>query len=132
MARLLLTVLLSLCVLLTFSSADVVELNPQNFDRIVNNPMKNVFVMFYAPWCGHCHHMMPAWEELGKNYNEKGSIIIARLDASTHRSTAAPYDVKGFPTLKLFTRGNKSGGLSYTGPREVQDFQYFLKANLGK
>ena len=25
-----------------------------NFDKIVNDPEKDVLIEFYAPWCGHC------------------------------------------------------------------------------
>jgi protein disulfide-isomerase-like protein len=122
---LLLTALALSCV-----KADLVELNPENYKAIVNNPNKNVFVMFYAPWCGHCNHMKPAWQELADKYNvDNDDTVIARIDASAHRDIAKDNDVNGFPTLKLFTKSNKSGK-QYAGPREVDAFEAFLKQNV--
>ncbi|KAL7698053.1 Protein disulfide isomerase [Lotmaria passim] len=110
--------------------ADLVELNPENFKAIVNDPKKNVFVMFYAPWCGHCNHMKPTWQELADKYSvDKDDTVIARVDASAHRGIAKDYDVNGFPTLKLFTKSNKVGK-QYSGPRELDAFEAFLKANV--
>lgn len=36
----------------------------KSFDEIVRDPTKDVFVEFYAPWCGHCKKFTPVWEEL--------------------------------------------------------------------
>lgn len=130
--RRILLVFLALILLSYTAEAALVELNPENFKNIVENPKKHVFVMFYAPWCGHCHHMMPIWEDLGKKYGPNDNVVIARIDASTHRNFASKYGVQGFPTLKLFPKSDKSGNLEYSGKRELADMQEFLRLHTKK
>ncbi len=36
------------------------------FEEMVNDPEKDVFIEFYAPWCGHCKKLEPKYTELGE------------------------------------------------------------------
>ncbi|KAG5485954.1 hypothetical protein CUR178_07548 [Leishmania enriettii] len=123
------TVVLAVALLASFTTAEMVELNPENFHQIVKDPSKNVFVMFYAPWCGHCNNMKPTWLELADKFPVTGDIIVARIDASAHRGIAKEFGISGFPTLKFFPKEDKSGAKQYEGPRDVLAFQSYLLAN---
>jgi protein disulfide-isomerase-like protein len=122
-------VLLIFALVVAAVSAKVVQLTSDNFDEIVLDASKDVFVKFYAPWCGHCTKMAPAWEELAKKQESNDNVIIAELDSDAHRAKAQNYGVRGFPTIKLFSKKNKAGK-DYQGGRDVSSFDNFLKANL--
>jgi len=95
----------------------------KNFDDIVMDPTKNVFVEFYAPWCGHCKSLAPVWEELGQKYKDHPNIVIAMSDATANEFESV--EVQGFPTLKFFPAGGEMQ--DYNGGRTLDDFIKFLE-----
>ena len=46
------------------------------------------FIKFYAPWCPHCKHVEPIWEQFHREYKEL--INVAEVDCS---STYAGYNL---------------------------------------
>ena len=68
-------------------------LTKDNFDDFVSKNPK-VFVKFYAPWCGHCKAMAPAYSSLAKKMNEQeDGIPIAKVDATVEKELAEKYGV---------------------------------------
>jgi len=95
----------------------------KNFNDLVLDPTKNVFVEFYAPWCGHCKSLTPIWDELGEKYKDHPNIVIAKSDATANEF--ADVEVQGFPTIKYFPAGGDMQ--DYNGGRTLDDFVKFLE-----
>ncbi|CAG8721780.1 15822_t:CDS:2, partial [Acaulospora morrowiae] len=88
-------------------------------------------VEFYAPWCGHCKNLAPIYEKVAKDYAQESECVVANIDASDHRTIGDRYDVKGYPTIKFFPKGENKTPIDYTGGRTEQDFVDFLNENCG-
>jgi protein disulfide-isomerase A6 len=98
-----------------YSKGDaVVELNPNNFDNRVKDSDGVWIVEFYAPWCGHCKTLAPEYQKAAKAL--KGIIGVGAIDCDQHKSLCGQYDVKGFPTIKVFGN-NKKKPSDYQGAR---------------
>jgi len=109
----------------------VVDLDSSNFDSIALNTDKDVLVEFYAPWCGHCKNLIPTYEKLAKVYAADDNIVIAKVDADTHRDLGTRYGVSGFPTLKWFGKQNKDAPLPYEQGRELNEFVSYINRMTG-
>lgn len=100
----------------------------KSFDEIVYNPKKNVFVKFYAPWCGHCKALAPIYEELAQAYADDKDVIIAEMDATANE--VADINIRGFPTLKFFKAGGDGKSVvDYEGDRTLEAFKEFIEKN---
>eukprot|EP01060_Flectonema_neradi_P019587 TRINITY_DN267_c0_g1_i1.p1 TRINITY_DN267_c0_g1~~TRINITY_DN267_c0_g1_i1.p1 ORF type:complete len:192 (+),score=50.45 TRINITY_DN267_c0_g1_i1:57-632(+) len=106
-----------------------VTLTADNFDELVFKSGKNAIVKFYAPWCGHCKRMAPAWDQLGSEY-EGSNVIIGDVDATIHGDLASKYGVSGYPTLKVFTQEKGTEPEDYSGGRSFEDLDAFVKESL--
>jgi protein disulfide-isomerase A6 len=112
------------------SNSPVTVLTDKNFDSIVLDSTKDVFVEFYAPWCGHCKRLQPDYDKFAESFVGEDDVVIAKLDADKYREPAQKYDVSGYPTLKFFPKDNKAGE-AYQGGRTPEDFVTFINQRSG-
>ncbi|KAI8150188.1 thioredoxin-like protein [Fennellomyces sp. T-0311] len=61
------------------------------------------FIKYYAPWCGHCQNLAPAWEQMAKDLRRQ--VNVGEVNCENHRDVCVNNGVHGFPTLKLYTAG---------------------------
>ncbi|KAI9323354.1 thioredoxin-like protein [Dichotomocladium elegans] len=86
-----------------YSSRDaVIELTPKNFEKTVMGTNQLVAVEFYAPWCGHCQRLAPDWKKAAKNLEGLVKLGAVDCDNDANRPLCAQYEIKGFPTIKVF------------------------------
>lgn len=108
--------------LLTFAaSASAIELTPDTWDD--KTAGKTVFVKFFAPWCGHCKAMKPAWDSLMDEYSSSDNILVADVDCiGAGKDLCETVGVKGFPTIKW---GDPSALEDYQGGRDLDTLKTF-------
>ncbi|XP_034017539.1 protein disulfide-isomerase A6 isoform X2 [Thalassophryne amazonica] len=100
---------------------DVVELTDDNFDKLVLESDDVWLVEFFAPWCGHCKNLEPEWAAAATAVKEqtKGKVHLGAVDATVHQVVSARYGIRGFPTIKIFRKGEQPE--DYQGGRNRGD-----------
>lgn len=91
------------------SKKDVIELTDDNFDEKVLNSDDVWMVEFFAPWCGHCKNLEPEWAAAASQVKEQtnGRVKLGAVDATVQQGLASRYGIRGFPTIKVFRKGEE-------------------------
>ena len=105
---------------------NVIVLTDDTFDAFINSH-DHVLVKFYAPWCGHCKKLAPEYSKAAVVL-EKEELYLAQVDATVQKKLAEKYQVQGYPTLKLFSKG---AVIEYNGGRQEKDIIAWMKKKTG-
>ena len=111
---------------------NVVELTADVFFHLVHDADKTCFILFYSKHCDFCKEVTPLFEQLAKYYKKTTSVLIARIDGDANPKISEKYKISGFPTMKLFPKGDYvAGGIEYQGRREIGEMARFVDMNHG-
>mmetsp|Transcript_30456 Transcript_30456/g.37660 ORF Transcript_30456/g.37660 Transcript_30456/m.37660 type:complete len:109 (-) Transcript_30456:586-912(-) len=79
------------------STPTVVDLSASTFkSQVLDNTDSQTqvwIVEFYAPWCGHCKNLAPAYKKVGDALEGTG-VKVAAVDATKYETLAAKYGVQ--------------------------------------
>ena len=107
----------------------ILEIVGKTFQREVIENDKDVMLVFYAPWCGHCKKLLPEYEKAANKLKEKNpKVVLAKMDATENEVESV--EVTGFPTIKFYP-GNKKGSrpMDYSGERTMDGIIKYLQTN---
>jgi thioredoxin 2 len=85
--------------------AHPVELDSSNFNQHIGRNEIPVLVDFWAPWCGPCRMMAPAFTQAAEQL-EPG-MRLAKLNTEEAKELVSRYNIRSIPTLALFEGGRE-------------------------
>ena len=89
---------------------------------------KPVLFAFTAKWCGHCHHFLPTFEKLRREYVDDSKLKTVNVDEAKNQDLVELYGVEGFPSIKLHD-GKKLH--DFTGGRDINNIRDWVNGILG-
>jgi len=104
-------------------SPPVIQIDGKNYDRLIAQSNYTSIVEFYAPWCGHCKNLQPAYEKAAKNLAGLAKVAAVNCDDESNKPFCGGFGVQGFPTLKIVKPGKTPGKPiveDYNGPRTAK------------
>ena len=99
----------------------------EEFEKILSGE-KPVLVDFWAPWCGYCRRIGPAYDRVAQQYEGELEVVKVNIDEEPQLSELEHIEV--IPTLVLYRKGQAIG--SIVAPESKAMIDRFIAETLDK
>ncbi|GJN79954.1 hypothetical protein PLIIFM63780_003478 [Purpureocillium lilacinum] len=99
-------------------NSPVLQVDALSYSKLIAKSNHTSIVEFYAPWCGHCQNLKPAYEKAARNLAGLAKVAAIDCDDDANKQLCGSMGVQGFPTLKIVRPSKKAGGRPI-----VEDYQ---------
>ena len=82
-----------------------VALTQNSFHKVLGGSDIPIVVDFWAPWCGPCRMMAPAFEQAARELEPE--VRLARVDTEAEPGLGSEFAIRSIPTMVLFRRGRE-------------------------
>eukprot|EP01130_Rhizamoeba_saxonica_P018148 TRINITY_DN89_c0_g1_i1.p1 TRINITY_DN89_c0_g1~~TRINITY_DN89_c0_g1_i1.p1 ORF type:complete len:468 (-),score=116.60 TRINITY_DN89_c0_g1_i1:48-1406(-) len=98
-------------------------------ELVVDDTSTEYLVDIWAPWCGPCVALAPAYLDVSKVLEDVDGIAIAKLNCDENDTDKELFPEPGIPNIKFFKAGDKSNPIKYDGDRSAVSFIEFIAEN---
>ncbi|MGL4186503.1 MAG: thioredoxin TrxC [Thiotrichaceae bacterium] len=102
-----------------------VELTGETFSKMIARTDIPVVVDFWAPWCGPCKMMAPAFQQAAQQLQP--NVRLAKVNTEDHQMIGARYQIRSIPTMVIFKNGQEVARQS--GAMSVNDIVRWVRSN---